>query len=1503
MYREKRKKIIIDDLKARYELIVNDTKSCVMGIDGSPHRKSEEIEQLKEFLIENRNINKRSLEDAFSTLYEKIDDKLDVTARTRLNDALSVWFIRASSYVDRHGTLNVNDLQLSVIFESLVAFIQGNRGAVVNSLEKLLHRVIDFLRKTDAESFLLKIHSYIDAITNMPMKDRSFYFLMERLAKESEPGYVLGHYPKFAQQCIDSMCLNHLASAASKAFASIFSQIYLQGKIPEWIESWRKYVEEGLEKPQSNQNVQTYLLPALIAIEPKVYEILLQEQKFSSKMSDKSVGFLLGLLEVGRKMGITTSVCTLQASYTDILLRLADHSNAYFRIKSLTILLSSYKQSTPIDPIVLEAVRRRNIIKQLFKDVDQNDQRDRLFSLMRLFMIRLRDSSYSICRDLEKTKYRDKDRFEELQKVRNTIYGFLLWLMEFLKRNLLPGSAYFEKLISLKSLGLLVELNIDHIKRPHFYEKIPPKMKAKADNNKTSFPFSIQVYDDYTVLLLLDNITSNYEDISKESVSLLFECPRLSRVLSRNDSHLIPIALDMINDLAGRRSDRGAKIFQIMSQTFLEEENYTRCIDITKLLLARIDKVFNTMEQIGVVEATVKKERSHGYLTALNLILESTNDKVIQSCASFWGHTFHYLVTKNLQIWALLRNLFEKEKAVSLSDREEHTIQLYAWRLASEVSYLLVIISSKATRFGYFLEEGLYSESMRLMTEQLSLIKHTGAIASIRSSFVLFCKICLQNNNPSVASLPRDCLSQSLDLIMNKSQLISRRSAGIPFLVSGSLLALNSYLSISQQDELNSSTMNALINILYLEVKDTQDKKDVPQVHALNCLKAIFADSLFFPKFVRKFNSVFELALTNIDHSFWPIRNSAMMLFSALHNSLFTDPFNGATKLSSTLFFSEFIGLERILYSYFHTALSKTSNVNAALAILTIFSRVESAQNDNMSQMFNEPIVSYMAHKDWRIREMSSLALATYLNGSNIPTYIDLLVEKSLLNFGKFNSIHGTLIFLQKVLTRKIVRPEEFILTKSQIIRICELIYFILAFKSSRSYILANASVNILRIIEGFSWEKTFQSKLFYMIAMLVTDCIANDDLQPNGARSLFLLTSIEYLLSHYLEHESENLVDLSLLALYSSRYELQLTVLDFWIRVMDDQKANIEKSCQWLGHSLWELLKQDDCWSYVKKKILFLMGRLPDFATSLSDEQVKSLFETLSALNTSSTDQEVKALILAIMSSMITRTGADEETELINFITSCYNHLNESNERLTRQLVTGALIKIVHSCKFEEGYRTVVVLCVLFIQQMLYDSEDAIREETAEFFSSLYELEFVETPTALSEKVIDLLFERFTIFEISRATSFYLSMKPSSIIGNLDLVRSTHRESIYEVEPTNLYKNDIEALKLDYRLIEKLSKFRGMDENTIYHLCSLVHVELSDVLLFIREMSKNGSVAWHTHDLVFTAIVEVIMKSKKVLQIKRDIQVETDLDSLRVIIRKLKLHFINENILETISA
>lgn len=762
---------------------------------------------------------------------------------------------------------------------------------------------------------------------------------------------------------------------------------------------------------------------------------------------------------------------------------------------------------------------------------------------------------------------------------------------------------------------------------------------------------------------------------------------------------------------------------------------------------------------------------------------------------------------------------------------------------------------------------------------------------------MLLCKTSLQSNNLGVMSLPRGCLSQSLNLIMNKSQLVSRRSAGIPFLMSSSLVALNSNTDTSLQDEINFSTVNTLINIAHLEVNDTQDKNDIPQVHALNCLKAIFADSLLFPKFVHKFNSVFELALTNIDHPFWPVRNSSMMLLSALHNRLFTDTFNGAIKLSSRLFFSEFIGLDKILYTYIHTTLSKTNNVNAKLAILTIFSRVESTPNDNMSQMFNEPIMSYMIHKDWRIREMSSMALATYLNGSNIPTHIDLLVDKSFLNFGNFNNIHGTLIFLQKVLARKIERPDEFRLTKSQLIRICELIYFILASKSSRSYILQNASVKILRTIMGFSCVSSLQYKLFSMIAIVVTNCIVNDDLQPNGARSLFLLTSVECLLSHYLEHDSGNLIDLSLLCLYSSRYELQLTTLDFWIQAIKGQKAKLEVSCQPLHDALWELLWQDNCWAYVKKKTLILIVKLLDCAI-LSDEQVKSMLETLSTLNASSRDPEVKALTLYVMSSLITRCGrAEESSGLMEFLTSCYNHLSESYETLARKLATGSLIKFVYSSRFEERYRIAIVLCVLFLQQMLYDAEDAIREEVAEFFSSLYELEFVETPTALSKKVIDLLFENFTTFEIGQATSLYLSKKPSSIIEKLNLIKSTTRESIYEVEPANLYKNDIEALEMDNSLIEKLSKARGMDEHTIYRLCSLVHFELGDVLQFIQEKCKNGSVAWYTHDLVFTTIVEVIMKAKTVLKIKHDVVVKSDLDSLESIIRNLKLHFIGEDI------
>lgn len=77
---------------------------------------------------------------------------------------------------------------------------------------------------------------------------------------------------------------------------------------------------------------------------------------------------------------------------------------------------------------------------------------------------------------------------------------------------------------------------------------------------------------------------------------------------------------------------------------------------------------------------------------------------------------------------------------------------------------------------------------------------------------------------------------KTISLIQEKGSLITRRSAGIPAIIIGILASEDSV-------DIFSKTLRDLHNIADSKVALSADAVDFPQVHALNCLKAIISST------------------------------------------------------------------------------------------------------------------------------------------------------------------------------------------------------------------------------------------------------------------------------------------------------------------------------------------------------------------------------------------------------------------------------------------------------------------------------------------------------------------------------------------------------------------------------------------------------------------------------------------------------------------------------------
>lgn len=133
----------------------------------------------------------------------------------------------------------------------------------------------------------------------------------------------------------------------------------------------------------------------------------------------------------------------------------------------------------------------------------------------------------------------------------------------------------------------------------------------------------------------------------------------------------------------------------------------------------------------------------------------------------------------------------------------------------------------------------LFEKLGRLCFTQLLELRHRGAFSTVSQTFAAFCRRCATSDIEELRALPEKWYQESLLSIKDKAHAITRRSAGIPALISGILAA-------EQQPggKLFPRAMKDLIAEASVEAKSTNiEESRLPQVHALNCIKEIFSTS------------------------------------------------------------------------------------------------------------------------------------------------------------------------------------------------------------------------------------------------------------------------------------------------------------------------------------------------------------------------------------------------------------------------------------------------------------------------------------------------------------------------------------------------------------------------------------------------------------------------------------------------------------------------------------
>ncbi|POI36127.1 hypothetical protein CIB84_000121 [Bambusicola thoracicus] len=229
-------------------------------------------------------------------------------------------------------------------------------------------------------------------------------------------------------------------------------------------------------------------------------------------------------------------------------------------------------------------------------------------------------------------------------------------------------------------------------------------------------------------------------------------------------------------------------------------------------------------------------------------------------------------------------------KESQICDVTAQMVLVCCWRSMKEVSLLLgTLCKLLPTQASSEPSHGLITvEQVKNIGDyfkhHLMQSRHRGAFELAYAGFVQLTETLSRCNSESLRKMPEQWLRCVLEEIKSCDPLstlcATRRSAGIPFYIQA-LLA-----SEPKKGKMDLLKMT-IKELMSLAAPSSEPPSAIPQVHALNILRALFRDTRLGENIMPYVADGIQAAILGFTSPIWAVRNSSTLLFSALITRIF----------------------------------------------------------------------------------------------------------------------------------------------------------------------------------------------------------------------------------------------------------------------------------------------------------------------------------------------------------------------------------------------------------------------------------------------------------------------------------------------------------------------------------------------------------------------------------------------------------------------------------------
>ncbi|XP_038607456.1 thyroid adenoma-associated protein [Tachyglossus aculeatus] len=308
--------------------------------------------------------------------------------------------------------------------------------------------------------------------------------------------------------------------------------------------------------------------------------------------------------------------------------------------------------------------------------------------------------------------------------------------------------------------------------------------------------------------------------------------------------------------------------------------------------------------------------------------------------------------------------------------------------------------------------------------------RHRGAFELAYTGFGKLTEVLARCHHDSLHLLPEKWLRAVLEEIKSSdasSKLCAtRRSAGIPFYIQALLAPGHK----TGRMDLLKVAMQELIS---LAEPQPQPQSTVPQVHALNILRALFRDARLGESVGPYVAAGVRAAILGFTSPVWAVRNSSTLLFGSLMTRIFgvkrgKDEHSKKNRMTGREFFSRFPALYPFLLEKLQAAASAMDRASGELQLhpslfllLLVLSRLYPSPMDNaatptatLSLAPFIPVIRRCGRSPiYRSRELAARALVPFVLTDQVPatvrSLLDELPDRTHVPVRQ-NHIHGVLL-------------------------------------------------------------------------------------------------------------------------------------------------------------------------------------------------------------------------------------------------------------------------------------------------------------------------------------------------------------------------------------------------------------------------------------------------------------------------------------------------------------